>query len=265
MQCRSLEDGGILKVVSEELDRHNVTGKKPGNVTKTALMKLKVNVLRGILEEVDSDPRGNKAALVERILDEIRKDKENMEVKSVAPHLGSGVASRKAIVKFSRLKDIQDGTHKTPIMQTQTTVPIHEPSAFSRVFNGPDEVAKLLVDANATDVVIIDVRGTCSFTDYMILASGRSHQMVHMLAHAVFHELKTRTREVAPGVSPSVEGSDDSTPEWLVVDAGSIVAHIFHEDHRSEYDLEGLWGGDDSSNITRVALPQTRLTRDTIQ
>jgi ribosome-associated protein len=86
-----------------------------------------------------------------------------------------------------------------------------------------------------------------------------------MLAHAVFHELKTRTREVAPGVSPSVEGSDDSTPEWLVVDAGSIVVHVFHEDHRSEYDLETLWGGDDSSNVTRVAMPQTRLTRETIQ
>lgn len=259
-----MEDEGITKVVTDELERHNVSVKKK-LVTKTALMKLKVNILRGILEKVDSDPRGNKAALVERILDEIRKDKENVEVGSVASQLGSGVASRKAIVKYSRLKDIQQGTSKTPLLQTQATVPMYEPAAFSRVFSGPDEVAKLLVDANAEDVVIIDVRGACSFTDYMVLASGRSHQMVHMLAQAVFHELKSRTKEVAPGVSPSVEGSDDATPEWLVVDAGSIVVHVFHQDCRAEYDLESLWGEQDSSNVIRVAMPQPRLTRDTIQ
>lgn len=261
--CRSLEDKGILKRVMDELETHKVS--KSGNVTKTALMKLKVNVLRGILEGADADPRGNKAALVERILDEIRKDTENVQVESVAPHLGTGVASRKAIVKFSRLKDIQHGKSKTPVMQTHSTVPIHEPAQFSRVFSGPDEVAKLLVDANGNDVAIIDVRGTCSFTDYMVVASGQSYQMVHMLAQSVFHELKTRTMEVAPGVSPSIEGSDDSNPEWLVVDAGSIVVHVFHEDHRTEYDLEGLWGGEDSSNVIRVAMPRHRLTRDTIQ
>lgn len=264
--CRSLADDRILKIVETALDEHNVSGKKSTKVTKTALMKLKVNILRGILEKAGSDARGNKAALVDRILVEIRKEEENKDVESIASNLGAGVVNRKTIVKFSRLKDIQHGRSKTPIMQTQVTVPLHEPAQFSRVFSGPDEVAKLLVDANAEDVAIIDVRGACSFTDYMVIASGRSHEMVSILANTVFYELKKRAQEVAPGVIPSVEGSnDDSHPEWLVVDAGSIVVHVFHKDYRSEYDLEGLWGGEGLSNVIHVAIPQHRLTRDTIQ
>lgn len=263
---RSLSHGGILSIVKKELEPLSAPGKASVNVTKTSLMKLKVNVLRDILEQVGSDTRGNKPSLVNRILDDIRKDEENEQVELIASHLASGVANRKNIVKLNRLKEIQQGTtKKVPVTQTGATVPMNEPVQFSRVFSGPDEVAQILIDANASDVAIIDVRGACSFTDYMVIASGRSHQMVNILAHAIFYELKKRTQEVAPGVLPSVEGSDDPHPEWLVVDGGSIVVHVFHEDCRSEYDLEGLWGGKDLSNVMHVAMPQQRLTRDTIQ
>lgn len=62
-------------------------------------------------------------------------------------------------------------------------------------------------EARADDVAIIDVRGRCAFTDYMVLATARSQRLVRMLAAAVLHQLKARAREVAPGVAPTVEGA----------------------------------------------------------
>jgi ribosomal silencing factor RsfS len=59
-------------------------------------------------------------------------------------------------------------------------------------------------------------------------------------------QLKQRCKKVAPGKAPSVEGLGSNAyenSEWLVVDAGSVVAHVFEEDARREYDIEGLWAG----------------------
>ncbi len=63
-------------------------------------------------------------------------------------------------------------------------------------------------------------------------------------------QLKQRCKEVAPGVTPHVEGlgiSSSANSEWLVVDCGSVVAHVFEEGARQEYDLDNLWGGEDLS------------------
>jgi hypothetical protein len=54
--------------------------------------------------------------------------------------------------------------------------------------------------------VILDVRGRCPFTDFMVLATARSQQLAQMLAGAVLHAVKARAREVAPGVAPAIEG-----------------------------------------------------------
>ncbi len=57
-------------------------------------------------------------------------------------------------------------------------------------------------------------------------------------------QLKQRCKEVAPGVSPSVEGLGRAAAEnadWLLVDCGSVVAHVFEEGARREYNLESLW------------------------
>ncbi len=62
-------------------------------------------------------------------------------------------------------------------------------------------------------------------------------------------QIKERCKEVAPGVVPSVEGlgtSSYNNCEWLVVDCGSVVAHVFEQESRTEYDLDTMWGGQDS-------------------
>jgi ribosome-associated protein len=242
---------------------------KGGKINKTAVNKLRVNVLRDVLEKIGSDSRGNKAALVARVLDEIRKDEENIRADEVADGLGdtfSGAASRKQIFKLQKAREqpseaVPQTSHILGHRADQE--PVASKFQYERVFGSPDDIAQLLVKANAIDIVMINVMGKCAFTDHMVLASARSHRSVHMLAQAVLHELKQRCKEVAPGIAPSVEGADDPNPEWLVVDAGSVVVHVFHQDHRAEFDLEGLWGNADKTNVVRVATPQ-KLTLEAI-
>jgi ribosome silencing factor RsfS/YbeB/iojap len=231
---------------------------KSVNITKTAVMKLKVNVLREILKSTGMDDRGNKAALVQRVLKEIENDEVNEQAEQVLDSLGEGVASRKELLRISNLaakrksKESSSLTEKD-LQANLASISSASPKSYLKVFSSPYDLAKMLVDARADDVVIIDVNGKCAFTDYMIIASARSHQLVQILAGAVLHEVKQRCKEVAPGVYPVIEGGDVSSPDWLVVDAGSIVVHVFHEDSRDEYNLEGLWGTEE--NIMRVAMP----------
>ncbi|KAL4538502.1 hypothetical protein Ndes2437A_g01519 [Nannochloris sp. 'desiccata'] len=141
--------------------------------------------------------------------------------------------------------------------QNEQRAAVTKASDYNRAFASPHDVARMLVEARADDICIIDVRGHCAFTDYMVVATGRSSQLVHLLAQAVLHELKQRCKEVAPGVAPGIEGADEVDAQWLVVDSGSVVVHIFAEGARKEYNLEALWGG--KNNVTRVATPQRNI------
>ncbi|KAL0033504.1 hypothetical protein WJX77_012578 [Trebouxia sp. C0004] len=88
----------------------------------------------------------------------------------------------------------------------------------------PMEIAKMLVAAKTDDVCILDVSNQCSFTEHMVLATGRSHRHIQAAASAVAYQMSLRCAEVAPGAKPSVEGNDGA--DWCVVDAGSVIVHF---------------------------------------
>lgn len=96
------------------------------------------------------------------------------------------------------------------------------------------QIAQLVLDKKANDVVILDVRGRSSYADYLVLASGESERQVAAMADGVEEKLR------AEGVRPvGTEGHD--TGQWVLLDYGEVVAHFFHTDMRGFYDLEGLW------------------------
>jgi ribosome-associated protein len=87
----------------------------------------------------------------------------------------------------------------------------------------------------ADHVVVLDVRGIASFTDYMIFASGNSTRHVVAIAESVIEGAK------AAGHPPvGVEGED--VGEWVLVDLGDVVVHVMLPDVRRYYELEKLWG-----------------------
>ncbi len=92
-----------------------------------------------------------------------------------------------------------------------------------------------LDDAKAEDVVAIDLRGKTSLADTMVVASGRSSTHVGAIADRLLRQCKDS------GTSTRVEGL--SNCDWVLVDAGDAIIHIFRPEVRQFYNLEKMWGG----------------------
>ncbi len=91
-----------------------------------------------------------------------------------------------------------------------------------------------LEDDKAEDILAIDIRGKSSFADMLIVASGRSARHVGALADHVMRKLKeSGVKEVR------VEGMPNC--DWVLVDAGDVVVHLFRPEVRSFYNIEKIW------------------------
>jgi ribosome-associated protein len=93
---------------------------------------------------------------------------------------------------------------------------------------------KAALDKKAEDLLILDVRGLSSFTDFFVIMSGRSTRHVQGLAEAV--ETALRNKRLTPATT---EGLRDGL--WVLLDFNDVVVHIFYAETRAFYDLEGLW------------------------
>jgi ribosome-associated protein len=96
-----------------------------------------------------------------------------------------------------------------------------------------------LDDDQAQDVVSIPLAGKSSIADHMVIASGRSTRQVASMAQKLAEKVK------AEGFGPArVEGLPAA--DWVLIDAGDVVVHLFRPEVRSFYNLERMWGfGDD--------------------
>ncbi len=94
-----------------------------------------------------------------------------------------------------------------------------------------------LEDDKAEDLIVIDLEGKSSIADEMIIASGRSQRHVASLADHVVRRLKETGRT---GVR--VEGLPNA--DWVLIDAGDVVVHLFRPEVRTFYNLERIWGAD---------------------
>ena len=100
------------------------------------------------------------------------------------------------------------------------------------------EVAKLVsaaaLDKKARDLIVLDVSEISSFADYFVIMSGRSTRHVQGLAEAVDSKIRSkRTKDT------NSEGLREGL--WVLLDYNDVVVHIFYNEVRKFYDLEGLW------------------------
>ncbi len=98
-------------------------------------------------------------------------------------------------------------------------------------------VTASLEDDKAEDLVTIDLAGKSSIADYMIIASGRSQRQVGAMAEHLREKLKAEGFGSVP-----VEGARRC--DWVLIDAGDIIVHLFRPEVRSFYNLEKMWGFD---------------------
>jgi ribosome-associated protein len=91
-----------------------------------------------------------------------------------------------------------------------------------------------LDDDKAEDVTVIDLRGKTSIADHMVIATGRSGRQVGAMADHLQERLKHS------GCAVSLEGMPQC--DWVLVDAGDIIVHLFRPEVRAFYNLEKMWG-----------------------
>ena len=96
-------------------------------------------------------------------------------------------------------------------------------------------VMETLDEKKGEDILLLDLVGVCSFTDYFILCSGTSERMVRALSDEVQDSLKKKHSIMAK----RIEGK--SGVGWTLIDYGNLVVHVFSPAMREYYDLEDLW------------------------
>lgn len=95
-------------------------------------------------------------------------------------------------------------------------------------------IADFALDKQAHDLEIIDVTQLVDYADYIVVCGGRAERQVRAIAEGIQGGLKKRK------VSPlGIEGL--SQAQWVLMDYGSVVVHVFLERVRAYYDIEGLW------------------------
>ena len=97
-------------------------------------------------------------------------------------------------------------------------------------------VAALAQEKLAQDVVILDMRPVCTYTDFFVVATGRNPRQ----AKAIYDEVHARLKKDEGMLPRSVEGQTEST--WIIADYLDLVLHVFTPEARRFYALEELWG-----------------------
>ena len=104
-----------------------------------------------------------------------------------------------------------------------------------------DAIVRLVRDSlensKVEDIVALDLEGRASFADAMVIATGRSTTQVGAAADRLVRDVKTSGRP-----APHVEGLPAC--DWVLVDLGDVIVHLFRPEMRSFYNLEKLWGAD---------------------
>lgn len=126
--------------------------------------------------------------------------------------------------------------------------PAAAPAAPKSRFSDLDPEVQLAVrsasDKKATDMVVLDLRQIASFAEYFIIASGANQRQVQAVADEIEEQLKKQLGRR----SVRIEGY--GTAEWVLMDYGDFIVHIFNKEAREFYDLERLW-----RDAGKVSLP----------
>jgi ribosome-associated protein len=97
-------------------------------------------------------------------------------------------------------------------------------------------IAALAQEKLATDVVILDMRPVCTYTDFFVICTGQNPRQTD----AIFDEVHAQLKRDGRLLPKSVDGAREGT--WIVADYLDVVLHVFTPDARAYYRLEDLWG-----------------------
>ncbi|WP_102960050.1 ribosome silencing factor [Mangrovicella endophytica] len=136
--------------------------------------------------------------------------------------------------------------HAAEAKEVFQTAPSDAPASDQTVGrNAIDLVLASLDDSKGEDIVSIDMHGKSALADFMVIASGRSHRHVTAVAEHLLRDLKD-----AGYGSCKIEGLQNG--DWVLIDTGDIIVHIFRPEVRSFYNIEKMWSVGEGSGDTTV-------------
>ena len=115
--------------------------------------------------------------------------------------------------------------------QPKTKAPVASPPSAHPLL---DLILSSIEDDKGEEIVTVDLHGKTSIADYMVVANGRSNRQVAAMAE----HLLSRLKDAGQGNCP-VEGLRQG--DWVLIDAGDVVVHLFRPEVRSFYNLEKMW------------------------
>lgn len=149
-----------------------------------------------------------------------------------------------ALVAYSRGRDLLEDRVLTPhtdvafAADDRATGASGAPAKRTPTSDGVLEIVlSSLADDKAEDVVQIDLRGRTEIADHMVVCSGRSSRQVAAISEKLAEKLKSEF-----GLSVRSEGR--GTGDWVLLDAGDVIVHVFRPEVREFYQLEKMWQPD---------------------
>lgn len=121
-----------------------------------------------------------------------------------------------------------------PVRKTKLASVPQESTASDSARKLAIDIAAAALDKKAVGLEILDVSGRTDYADFLVLMSGRSDRQVVALADGIEEAMRISGRRAT-----NIEGRQSGY--WVLLDFGDVIVHVFQEDARSLYDLDGLW------------------------
>ena len=137
---------------------------------------------------------------------------------------------------------------RTSAQQTEQLKPTPDAPRHLSPEELKDLILSVLEDAKAEDIVAIDVKAKSSVGEIMIIATGNVNRHVSAIADRVVEALKK-----AKVGTVGVEGMPECN--WVLIDAGSVIVHVFQPEARAFYNLEKMWSGERPADAGVVPFP----------
>ena len=141
------------------------------------------------------------------------------------------VAAKKVVIKKSAVKKSAAKSKKLPVVKVTSPPAPRYPGPDWPLMN---VILDSMDDSKAEQIIAINLEGRSSMADGMVIASGRANRHVSAIADQLVTKLKAHGQK-----DIRVEGLEQS--DWVLVDAGNVIVHIFRPEVRSFYNLEKLW------------------------
>jgi ribosome-associated protein len=224
----------IKKSAAKKVATKKVAKKKAAPKKAVAVKKPAASKKAAASKKIGTKKVAAKKAVAKKKVAAKKVAAKKVVAKKVAPKkvVAKKVAAKKVVAKKVVAKKVapKKAAPKKVAKRTVVAAPVARPSYPDYVEN----VLKQLDDSKAEEIITINLENKSTMADWMVVASGRSDRHVNAIAqHVVEHMHKQGKKNVR------VEGMPQC--DWVLVDTGDIIVHVFRPEVRSFYNLEKLW------------------------